>query len=311
MDDLETAILRTVLYADVFDFPLTAAEIHHFLITDQPVSRPAVDQALDDSAVLREGLDYTDGYIARAGRADLIAIRHERERTSAQLWKPALRYGRWLARLPFVRMVALTGALSMRNAKAHDDLDYLLVTAPGRVWLARAFSILLVRLVKLRGDVICPNYVLAETALAQEPQNLFIAHEIAQMVPLYGLDLYAGFLTANRWVDSYLADATEPFYRAPESDLDGWGWLKRAGEFVLGGCIGDAFERWEYRRKLVRFAPDMAIPGSAARLDDARIKGHFNDHGQRVLDAYAERLQEVMPSPPTSHPEGEERRIAL
>ncbi len=296
MDALEAAILRTVLYADIFAFPLTAAEIHHFLISDRPVSLVEVEQRLAESLALQQALDHADGYFARAGRADLIAARHEREQASAQLWEPALRYGRWLACLPFVRMVGLTGALSMRNARGHDDLDYLLLTAPGRVWLARAFSILLVRLVRLRGDVLCPNYVLAETALAQEPRNLFIAHEIAQMIPLDGLDLYARFRAANPWVSAFLANANAPFYCPAVSSPGAWRWLKRAGEWALGGRLGDAFERWEYRRKLARFAPEMATPGSAARLDDARVKGHFNDHGQRVLDGYAERVRDVLPA---------------
>ena len=117
----------------------------------------------------------------------MIPLRVERDQASLLLWPPALSYGAWLARLPFVRMVALTGALAMRNASADDDdLDYVLVTAPGRVWLARAFAIVLVRLAKRRGVVVCPNYVLAESALAQDKHDLFMAHEVAQMVPIYG-----------------------------------------------------------------------------------------------------------------------------
>jgi hypothetical protein len=273
---------------------MTAREIHHFLIHDQPVSLNAVEQALEGSDLLAEQLDTDHGYYVCAGRAALIPLRMKREEASDMLWPLALRYGAWLARLPFVRMVALTGALAMRNAADNDDdLDYLLVTSPRRVWLARAFSIVLVRVVKLRGVVICPNYVLSESALAQDRHDLFIAHEVTQMIPLYGQPLYEQIRRANTWVVNQLPNATRAFRHEQESS-DGrfWRLLKQGVEALLGGRVGDALERWEHGRKLRRFAPEMQTPHSAAQLDDERVKGHFNDHGYRVLQAYQERLRE-------------------
>ena len=207
---------------------------------------------------------------------------------SLLLWSSALDYGAWLARLPFVRMVALTGALAVRNASDDDDdLDYVLVTAPGRVWLARAFAILLVRLAKRRGVVVCPNYVLAESALAQETHDLFMAHEVAQMVPIFGRRLYQAMRNSNPWAADFLANANAAFYVEAERMPAGLGGgSKRAAEFLLGGRLGDALESWEYRRKLRRFSADMQTPHHAAQLDDQHVKGHFNDHGHPVMETY-------------------------
>jgi hypothetical protein len=203
LNEIEEAILRTILYADVFYFPMTAREIHHFLIADTPTSLQSIEEALTCSPRLARLVETDDIYFARAGRSDLIRLRIERERASHELWSRALFYGRWLARLPFVRMVALTGALAMRNAaNARDDVDYVLVTAEHRVWLARAFAIVLVRLGRLRGITLCPNYVLAEGALEQERHDLFIAHEVAQMVPISGFDVYHTMRDCNRWVSA-------------------------------------------------------------------------------------------------------------
>jgi hypothetical protein len=294
MDSLEAAILRTVLYADVFHFPMMAAEIHHFLIYDRQVSLEAVERALASSPWLSEMVEQIDGYVVYIGHGDLIPVRLEREQASQHLWPEAVRYGSWLARLPFVRMVSLTGALAMRNAADDDDdLDYILITAPRRVWIARAFAILLVRLARMRGVEVCPNYVLAETALEQEWQNIFMAHEVTQMVPLYGCDLYQRFRAANQWVESQLPNAQGTFYSETERPM-GWFWsgLKRGLEVILGGGLGDRVEHWEFRRKLQRFAPDMQKPHSSARLDETQIKGHFNDHGHPALQQYFQRLRD-------------------
>lgn len=294
MEAIESAILRTVLYADVFHFALTPAEIHHFLIQDKPVDDDTVQEWLMNSAFLRQKLTCEAGYVVLHGREELIPLRAARDAASQVLWPRALRYGRWLSRLPFVRMVALTGALAMRNpTDSHDDLDYLLVTTPQRVWLARAFSIILVRLARLQGVEICPNYVLAESNLRQERHNIFIAHEVTQMVPLYGHQFYWQLRECNPWVYDYLPNADGVFHTEAEK-LSGRGWkmFKSALESLLGGAIGDRLENWEYRRKLRRFATQMQTPHSSARLDANQIKGHFNDHGHFVLQQYAERLRE-------------------
>lgn len=290
---IQLAVLRTVLYADVFHCALTPTEIHHFLISADAVSLREVERAIMALCAPDGPLRQRDGRVCIAQRPQLVALRRAREAASGALMPRAVQYGRWLARLPFIRMVALTGALAVHNAAgSDDDLDYLLVTAPGRVWLARALSIALVRLARLRGDVICPNYVLAETALAQERHDLFIAHELAQMLPLYGEDVYRRMREANGWSSQWLANADAPFRALP---LYRPGRLaaaaKRATEVLLSGRLGDALEAWERQRKLRRFAADMQTPHHDARLDGEHVKGHFHDHGHRVLGAYEERLR--------------------
>lgn len=293
MNALDEAILRTVLYADVFDFPLNAREIAHFLIADTPFTVAQIEYALAHSASLAAMLNVRNGMYFCHERDAILDIRHERERASHGLWQPALKYGGWLAYLPFVRMVALTGALAMRNASAHDDdLDYVLVTAPRRVWLARAFAVLLVRVIKLRGIVICPNYVLSESALTQQRRDLFMAHEVAQMIPLYGRALYERMRAENDWVWTHLPNAHGAYFHECERGEQRAGRLiKRVVERLLSGKIGDALEAWEQRRKRARFAPALQTPYSAAQLDAEHVKGHFNDHGHPVLSKYRERLR--------------------
>lgn len=293
LHELECDILRTLLYGDIFRFPMTAREIHHFLITTSPCSLNDVETALQCSDILLARLERHGEWYVLAGRGDCVAERSRREAASEHLMVQARRYGRWLARLPFVRSVILTGALAMRNAAhTHDDLDFLLVTTVGRVWMARLFAILVVRLARLRGVTVCPNYVLAESALTQDRQDLYIAHELAQMVPLSGVECYAALHDANPWMTSFLANADGPFHTEPEIAP---GRLARAAqrltEWVLGGRLGDRLETWERQRKTRKFQAQAPEPGPGARLDETRVKGHFRDHGEYVLREYEARLR--------------------
>src|SRR5438128_9840683 len=126
----DEAILHTVLYADIFDYPLTPAEIHYYLI-DARTSREAIQQALEHSAWLRARVAMQSGYVTLRGREALAAVREARRHSSDGLWAAARHWSAVVGCLPFVRMVAVTGALAVDNAPAGDDIDYLIVTAPG------------------------------------------------------------------------------------------------------------------------------------------------------------------------------------
>jgi len=297
MEHLEAAILRTILYGDIFHFPMTPEEIHHFLIHDEQTTRQQIQHTLVNSQYLNELLICGEGYFALSTRQEIIPIRIQREQATKKLWLPAITYGQWLARLPFVRMVTLTGALAMRNAHENDDFDYLIVTKAQRVWLARGFAIALVYLGKLRGITICPNYVLSEDSLEQQRKDLYIAHEITQMVPIYGHELYWDMRQANLWTIDSLPNAETPLYKAHPTVKGVWAFAKRTIEWVLSGKLGDSLEKWERNRKLKRFEKALDTPNAAAQLDASQVKGHFNDYGHPVLRQYAQRLEQYDLSP--------------
>jgi hypothetical protein len=288
---LDSAILRTVLYADVFDFALAVSELHRFLMHYRAVPLAEVERALDLSPELQTVLARSSDLVALKTREALFGVRREREAMAARLWPLAQRYAAALAALPFVRMVALTGALAMRNpVSTDDDLDYLIVTRPGRVWLARLASVMLVRAVRLTGTEICPNFVLAEDALAQTRRDVYIAHEVVQAVPFFGGALYERLRAENGWTDSHLPNALGSPHPG-EVRESGWAGapVKRLLEWALGGGLGDRIEAWEKARKVRRFEA-MRQAESAARVDDSQVKGHFNDHGGNVLAQYQRRL---------------------
>ncbi|MEL6524549.1 MAG: hypothetical protein AAFQ07_02465 [Chloroflexota bacterium] len=286
MNSTEVAIMRTILYADVFSFPLTLDELHRYLISDYPSSKQTLSETLQKSSYLKRHLHQAGGYMCLQTRIELIARRQARERLSVAMWDDAMKYGRWLSIVPFVRMVALTGALAMRNpASADDDFDYMLVTTPGRVWMARGFAVLLVRFVRLFGRELCPNYVLAEDALLQQQQDLYMAHEVTQMRLIQGASLYAEMLRINQWSQAYLPNAL-----ALDSPEDKRHIIQRLFERLLGGRLGDWLEQWEYERKTKKFSTQIHTPQSSAEIDVHTVKGHFEDHGQPVMVAYRERL---------------------
>lgn len=295
---IQTGILRAISYADVFDYPLTLGEVHRYLV-GVPATRGQTRSALDGRYLPSNTVERHDEFYTLPGRSGLVETRHRRAEAAAGMWVRARRYGRLIARLPFVRMVAVTGALAVNNCEPGDDIDYLVVTAPGRLWLCRAFVILLVKIAAWRGDVICPNYFLSEEALALPERDLFTAHELVQMVPLAGQAIYQQMMRLNSWTEAFLPNAGSDGYSETSSDRHP---IKILLETILSTPPAGWLERWEMTRKIARFnrqvaglrhASDTHYPLSELIFSATQCKGHFSRHGEQTLKAYSTYLQQL------------------
>jgi hypothetical protein len=279
------AAVRTVAYADVFDHPLTVAEAHRYLVGMQaPVAavRAELERLVPERLTRREGL-----YMLR-GRGDLAETRRRRAAEAARLWPEAVRYGQVLAQLPFVRMVAVTGSLARDNVEAGSDIDYLLVTEPGRVWVGRGFAGIVRRGVQRRGIRLCPNYVLSEHALSLSDRNLLTAYELAQMVPLAGHAVYRRMRELNEWTGKYLPNAGDCPRRLAPVTLRGRP-AAHVAEAVLRTPVGGWIERKEWARFERKLPGRSSDPKEVVYSADC-FKDHVDSWGEQIRTAYAERL---------------------
>jgi hypothetical protein len=284
----DAALLRTVAYADVFDYPLTEAQLWRYLIG--MAATPSAVRAALGAGHVGDLLERRNGFVVLAGRGDLVEQRQERAARAEQLWEQARFYAAKLAHMPFVRMVAVTGALAMDNVAPGADIDYLIVTRPGRLWLCRTITVLLVRVARLAGHVICPNYLISERALVMQDRSLYTAHELAQMVPLAGMPIYRRMRAMNGWANHWLPNAILPPERASSGNAERE--RKPVGaivESLLPAALGTWLERSAMEHTIRRL---LARHGPAAEASFAPdwCKGHFAGHGGRILAAYQQRL---------------------
>lgn len=284
-DLIANAIFQTLHYADLFDYALTSEEIFRFLIC-VPCTREQVDGRLDDSPWLKDRIARTGGFVTLARRESLVAARAQGHAAAQRQMPRARQYARWLAHFPFVRMIGLTGGLAMENAR-DGDIDLLIVTVPGRLWLVRGMVVALVRFARVRGDRLCPNLLLTENALAIPQVDLYHAHEIIQMIPLYGMHVYQEMRRLNAWADAFLPNAVRPVGSDPPLHRIG-ALVKAISERALCGRIGELTERWERTRKIAKLSARISLGAKGAEFSEDVCRGFLSDHSARVLtDFYA------------------------
>ncbi len=280
--DLRRAVLEALAYSDIFEFPLRLQEIHRFL----PL-RASVDEVAETLSDSDGNVETQGGYYFLAGRSQIVELRRERELRSRSLLPLALKYGRILGGLPFIRMVALTGSLAVMNVSKDVDFDYMLVTLPGRLWTARAFALLLNRVTKKLGYTLCPNLIVAETALEWPLHDLYSARELYQMIPISGMDVYQRLIHANAWATHYLPNA---YYDVSHQERMKPFW--KLLELPLRGRVGDRCEQWEMTRKIARFSKQEGF-GEETTFHAEICQGNFHHHRKRTHHAFQEKLANV------------------
>jgi hypothetical protein len=285
-ETLLSSIFHTLAYADVFDYPLTAGEVYRYL-TSARASPEDVRRALGDEECFARVGDY----FTLRGREYIVETRKRRAGVSARLWTHALRYGRMLALLPFVRMVAVTGSLAMNNADDGKDIDFMIVTEPGRLWTVRALSLLIARFARLTGVHLCPNYLVTRNALELPERSLYVAHEVAQMVPLSGMEIYRELRRANSWTGDYLPNAAHaPGFPQTVKAVYQSLTIQRVLELLFRLPFFVLFEKWEMNRKIKRLTREQASSVESYFSADV-CKGHIDRSGETVVTALAVRLQ--------------------
>lgn len=203
------SILATLAYHDIFNYPLTEEEIHKYLVENKAKEK-TVELHLKKLLDLKM-ISLSKGYFCLKGREVIIPIRLKRKKASRAKYKKAKTYAQILKAIPQIKLVALTGALSMENSTAKDDIDYAIITQKGQLWTARLGANLLLAPFKrwpgskTQKDRVCLNLFLSENSLKIRTQNLYIAHEIAQLKPIWQRgNTYSSYVKANSWVKNYL-----------------------------------------------------------------------------------------------------------
>jgi hypothetical protein len=292
---LEQAVLRTVVYASLFDYPLTLAQVSETLIGGTGTDE-AILQCFRSSPLLQSAIEWRDGYFFLRGQADAIARRRSREAASRALMAAHRRVLKVICALPYTRLVALSGSAAHFNVDPGGDLDLFIVTRGSHAWSVLLTIVVLTKLLGCR-RVVCANYVIADAALTVERADLFSANQILHLRPLLGAPVLREFIAANPFVTDYY-----PGVKAAGRAVEGYApgpvltAIKRAAESALAWGPGQAIEvasRAVYSRYLRSRARRWTSPDQVD-LSGTQLKLHTMSHRRAVLDRFEARVRQVI-----------------
>lgn len=299
---LRKAVLATVAYYDALEYPLTEFEIWKHLIADKTdTASDASDighvAAAIDGLVERGALLRVRGLVTLPRREVLAPERIRSEKYSVGKIKRAARLAQRVAWVPFVRMVALTGSLSMKHGDEESDWDLFVVLSGGAIWRGRTWlSLVLQAMGKRRHgrhieNRACLNYFVTDGSLEIAMQDYFSASEYRFMYTLLGRDTERRFELANRWIarikPNYQLTEIPNFWLRESTlvNLRVQSWIEQT--FSWQGWEG-LLSRWQ--KKKIERNPKSHIPGAFIVANDEALIFLPHPKGPVVFDRYKERL---------------------
>ena len=255
IDVMKEKLVSTLLYFDIFSYPLTQEEL--LLFAGIPQSQAA--KALQDleELVARCMLNYTRGFYYVGNNDSLIDKRIKGNERARSRMRAARFHSRIISHFPFVRAVMLSGSISKGYMGKRDDIDYFIVTKPGRLWIARTLLVLFKKIFLFNSyRNFCINYFVDEDNLHIHEKNRFTATEIAFLVPVYKKEVHRKMLKANRWIEQYYP----LFSQNGEHPIEKDSLFKRFFELLLDNKLGDRLEGYllELSQKVIQKKFDAA-----------------------------------------------------
>lgn len=220
MNDLEKSILKTIAFFDIFSYPLTVNEVWKWLYKpQQEYSLLDVKDSLENSAILKDKLGQHEGFYHLKGRSSIHLKRKQNNNLAERKFRRVVYLAEIYRFIPFVRMMAVCNSLGYSNANEKSDIDLFIIARHGTIWLARLFTILIVKFLNLRPkedskkDTFCLSFFIDEKYLDIEnsrmgADDIYYPYWVANLIPVYNPDnLYEKFLQANDWYKKCLPNA--------------------------------------------------------------------------------------------------------
>ena len=282
----------TLLYFDVFSYPLSFKEIlqfHRTPITDQKI----IQTCLSD--LVKKGLvEQREDFYQVSQQPEWLEQRKANNVRATTYLKKARTMTKLIAQFPFTRAVFVSGSLSKHVMAEDGDIDYFIITKPGRLWVTRTFLVLFKKIFLLNSHkYFCVNYFVDEQHLEIEEKNRFTATEVVTLLPMFHAELYHRFQQVNQWVKTYYPNF--PLRPTTNTINSRSNWLKSSIEWCLSGKWGDRIDTFfmnktiqYWDKKFNRLDPEQfAIALKSRRYVS---KHHPRSFQHRVLKAFRERI---------------------
>ena len=274
MNPIQLAVLRTLSYFHVFKYPLKKEEIWRFLQLqcDQSQVDAALAQLVHNKAIFR-----FDKLYCLQNDIDLISRRIDGNERARKKLRKARIIARFLGAFPFVEAVCISGSLSKNFAQKESDLDFFIITAPNRLWIARSLMHFYKKLTFIVNaqHSFCMNYYVSLHNPEIFPKTLFTATELATLKPAYVRKGFKELIKTNEhWILEFLPNME--FDEQLFKRTNGKWLLSDLFERIINTFKGDSIEKMFYQLTLKKWLMKWRRKNYDIAICNASVGFHFN-----------------------------------
>jgi hypothetical protein len=286
--------LKTLLYFSIFNYPLKFEEIYMF---SNLKNRKLLEIELDD--LLKNEIIFKIGnYYLCENKDDQVKRRIDGNRMAKRVFLKAKKVSRFIAKFPFVQGVGISGSLSKGYHDKESDIDFFIITAPQRLWIARTLLILYKKIFLLNSKkYFCVNYFISSDNLEINEKNRFTATELITLIPVCGENAFQTFYKKNEWARKYYPN----YFKSYNIETIKKPFLIKQLEMLLKTSIGNVFDtlflkltykKWKRKFKTLE-KPDFKI---AMKSTKSVSKHHPQNFQKTVINTLNEKYSKVYDS---------------
>ena len=302
--ELESAVRETMVYYDLFDYPLSGVELWKYLISAESYSLDEVIQTANQ----HKEIAFDRGFFCIKGKEWVIGERMDRYNTALRLRKKLYRW-RWVFRsIPFMRAVYISGPLAQDAPHKESDIDLILFSKHNRLWTSRFFMTTVLKvfrarpqyiptLQKMRGTnkgKLCCNLWVSDEKNSLEPYALpptdsHFALWLKHITPLWVSDEQVSkkFVHDNSWIKKVSEfENTAVVYKKAT-------WIQRIAEMIVR-IIPDSWYQslqWvlmpaEMKKKAQSKDTSVVVRRNCAKLHVTDKRDYYNRAWRERVQAY-------------------------
>lgn len=236
LPEIHSAVVKALLYFDIFHYPLTLPEIVRFAgirLFDLTEVESALEELEKELLVFRFG-----EFWALSNDFANIERRHIGNKHAAEIWNKAVRRSRFINKFPFVRSVNISGSLSKNYFDSEADFDFFIITHPNRLWICRTLLTAYKKIALFNSrKYFCINYFIDTDMLEIPDKNIYTATEIITLKNITGAKIFSDFMHANAWTTNFYPNFL-PEHNYIESGIRKY-FLKSIFEKLMNNFIGN------------------------------------------------------------------------
>ncbi len=292
IESIEEAIISVLKYYGLFSYPLKSSEIRRFL--GIKATQDEVDTALSVMLERKDIFISSHGFYSTERNENWSKNRLQGNERAEDLLNRSHKYIKNIIRFPFVRSVAISGSLSKYYTDEDADIDYFIITAKNRLWIARTLLHFYKKFTFLKRNehYYCMNYFVDETALEIDQKNIYSAIETVTLIPFYNKEIISELKKLNKsWVDDFLPNENYKedlrFMVYPKYE-----WVKRFTERLINILDPECLNRRlmkatdkKWRRKWARKSYPMDRYNEAFYTTINISKNHPANYQSQILQA--------------------------
>ncbi len=289
-NNLQSQILRTITWFDLFSQPLTAWEIYKYL--NYPTSYNNVVSSLE---TLSDKISFKDGFFFLSGRENIITERFKKYNYFKRKIKKARIFIKLISLWPSILGIAVSNIIGDHNLKDSGDIDLLIITKDKSIWSGRFICTLIAKVLGLRPntktkrDKICLSFYISSDNLNLEKylyneQDLYFIYCLADLTIIYNYDnIWSKFYKENGFLKKYLPNNPERIFN--KEDID--------NNFKLR-LVGNKLEKLLKKIQLNIMPQNLKNQvgqSSGVILDDNIIKLFLIDKRPEFIDLFNNRIK--------------------